>query len=101
MKELVAWVFGAGLFLNAALFVPQAVRLWRTRRAEGVSLWTFAGFNALQITGVLQGYFQHDLALMIGMAASLLTCGSVTLLAGRYHLVARGVKPAVSQSNRV
>lgn len=87
MKAIIAWVFGAGLFLNAALFVPQALRLWRTQRAEGVSLSTFAGFNALQITGVLQGYFQRDLALMIGMAASLLTCGSVTLLAARYQLV--------------
>lgn len=89
MKEAVAWVFGAGMFLNAGFFVPQALHLWRTRRVQGVSLLTFAGFNVLQITGALQGYFQHDLALMMGMCASLITCGAVTCLAARYRLAAR------------
>ena len=32
----------------------------------------------------LHGYFQHDYALMVGMLASLVTCGSVTVLAMRY-----------------
>jgi hypothetical protein len=38
----------------------------------------------LQAVGALHGYFEHDYALMIGMLASLLTCGSVTVLAARY-----------------
>lgn len=84
MKEVVAFIFGLGMMLNAALFVPQAVHLWRTRTAEGVSLLSFAGFNSLQAIGALHGYFEHDYALMIGMLASLMTCGSVTILAVRY-----------------
>ena len=84
MKETVAYVFGLAMVLNAALFVPQALHLWRTKTAQGVSVLSFAGFNALQAIGALHGYFQHDRALMYGMLASLATCGSVTLLAAHY-----------------
>ena len=84
MKDIVAVIFGFAMAINAALFVPQAVRLWKTKNAEGVSIFAFAGFNALQLVGALHGYFQGDRALMLGMLASLITCGSVTLLAARY-----------------
>jgi MtN3 and saliva related transmembrane protein len=85
VKEAVAFIFGLGMVLNAALFVPQALHLWRTKTAEGISILSFAGFNTLQAIGALHGYFQHDRALLIGMLASLVTCGSVTVLAARYH----------------
>ncbi len=84
MKSIVAIVFGFGMLINACLFVPQAWQLWKAKRAEGVSVLSFAGFNTLQLIGVVHGYFQQDTALMLGMLASLLTCGSVTLLAVRY-----------------
>ena len=80
MKELVAWAFGLGMGLNALLFVPQALSIWRTKQAEGVSLITFGGFNALQALGILHGALQHDWSLTFGMAVSLVTCGSVTVL---------------------
>jgi len=84
VKNLVAVVFGFGMLINACLFVPQAWHLWKAKRAEGVSVLSFAGFNTLQLIGAVHGYFQQDTALMLGMLASLLTCGSVTLLAARY-----------------
>lgn len=84
MKSVVAIVFGFAMLINACLFVPQAWHLWKTKSAQGVSVLSFAGFNTLQLVGVLHGYFQRDYALMMGMLASLLTCGSVTLLAARY-----------------
>jgi MtN3 and saliva related transmembrane protein len=85
VKETVALIFGLGMLLNAALFVPQALHIWRTKTAKGISILSFAGFNTLQAIGALHGYFQHDRALMIGMLASLATCGSVTLLAIRFR----------------
>lgn len=84
MKDSVAIVFGFAMLINACLFVPQAWHLWKTKSAQGVSILSFAGFNALQLVGVVHGYFQRDYALMTGMLASLLTCGSVTLLAAYY-----------------
>ncbi len=84
MRETVALIFGLGMVLNAALFVPQAVHLWRTKTAQGGSVLSFAGFNTLQAVGALHGYFERDFALMVGMLASLATCGSVTGLAVWY-----------------
>ncbi len=85
MKNLVALVFGFGMALNALLFVPQALAIWRSKHAKDVSLLTFGGFNALQAVGVLHGCLQHDWPLAAGMAVSLATCGSVTLLALIYR----------------
>jgi MtN3 and saliva related transmembrane protein len=80
VKETVAWLFGFGMGLNALLFLPQAVSIWRTKRAEGVSLVTFGGFNVLQSLGLLHGALERDWSLALGMAVSLCSCGSVTIL---------------------
>jgi MtN3 and saliva related transmembrane protein len=85
MKELVAVIFGLGLGCNALLFVPQVLALWRKKSDEGISLVTFGGFSVLQVVGVVHGLFQHDLSLILGMAASLMTCGSVTALTILYR----------------
>jgi MtN3 and saliva related transmembrane protein len=89
MKLIVAWVFGFALMGNAALFVPQALAIWRKKSGEGISLITFAGFNLLQVIAIVQGVYQHDLALILGMIASLITCGAVTVLTLKYRLVRR------------
>ena len=86
MKENVALIFGLGLGCNALLFVPQIVAVWRKKTDEGVSLVTFGGFSILQAIGIVHGLYQHDLSLILGMAASLLTCGSVTFLTLYYRL---------------
>lgn len=86
MKEIVAVIFGLGLGCNAALFVPQVLAVWRKKTDEGVSLITFGGFSVLQVVGVVHGAYQHDLSLILGMAASLLTCGSVTALTLFYRV---------------
>ena len=80
MKEFVAVVFGLGLLGNALLFVPQAIAVWRKKSDEGISLVTFGGFSVLQAIGIVHGLYQRDPSLTMGMAASLLTCGTVTLL---------------------
>ncbi len=80
IKEIVAFIFGFGLMINAALFVPQIVKILRDKSSEGVSFLTFGGFSVLQMTGILHGYLQGDKAIMFGMIASFLTCGSVAIL---------------------
>jgi MtN3 and saliva related transmembrane protein len=80
MKQIVAVVFGLGLIGNALLFVPQVLAVWRKKSDEGISLVTFGGFNVLQAIAIVHGVYQHDIALIQGMAASLLTCGAVTFL---------------------
>ena len=80
MKEIVAVIFGLGLLCNALLFVPQALAVWRQKSDEGVSLITFGGFSLLQAIGIVHGVYQGDVSLILGMSASLLSCGTVTTL---------------------
>jgi MtN3 and saliva related transmembrane protein len=86
MREIITWIFGLGLVGNALLFIPQAIALWRKKTDEGVSLVTFAGFSLLQIVSVVHGLYEGDRAMVIGMGASLLTCGTVTLLTVYYRI---------------
>ena len=86
MKQVVAIIFGLGLGCNALLFVPQIVAVWRKKTDEGISLITFGGFSILQAIGIIHGFYQQDLSLTLGMAASLLTCGTVTALTIYYRL---------------
>jgi MtN3 and saliva related transmembrane protein len=85
-KEIVALIFGLGLGFNALLFVPQVAAVWRKKSDEGISLITFGGFSVLQAIGIVHGAYQHDWSLLLGMAASLLTCGSVTALTVFYRV---------------
>ena len=78
MKGIVAYIFGLGLMVNAGLFIPQAIKIIKTKSAKEVSLITFAGFNIFQITGILHGIYQNDPYLLTGMIASFLACGAVT-----------------------
>ncbi len=86
MKQIVAIIFGLGLGCNALLFVPQVIALWRKKTDEGISLITFGGFSILQAIGIVHGLYQQDLSLTLGMAASLLTCGTVTFLTLYYRM---------------
>jgi MtN3 and saliva related transmembrane protein len=86
MKQIVAIIFGLGLGGNALLFVPQIVAVWRKKTDEGISLITFGGFSILQAIGIVHGLYQQDLSLTLGMAASLLTCGTVTTLTIFYRM---------------
>ncbi len=85
MKEIIGIIFGLGLVANGALFVVQAVKIVKSRSAKGVSTFTFAGFNVLQVTGILHGIFQKDIYLLSGMVASFLACGTVTVLSIIYR----------------
>lgn len=91
MKDIVALVFGLGLMGNAALFVPQALAVWRKKSDEGISLITFAGFNLLQAIAIVHGVYQQDRSLIVGMVASLITCGAVTCLTLFFRMKRRRV----------
>ena len=93
MKDFIAILFGFGLLGNAALFVPQAIALYRKKSAEGSSLLTFAGFNLLQIIAIIHGIYQHDTSLILGMIASLITCGAVTTLTLYYRAKSTSTQP--------
>lgn len=80
LKDLVEFIFGFGLFLNAGLFIPQIISLYKAKSSKGISLLMFLGFNFIQLSTILHAYYQSDYLLMIGYILSLLSCGMVTSL---------------------
>lgn len=85
MEQTVTFFFGLGFVFNASLFIPQALRIIKTKSAKNISLITFAGFNFIQLNSALYGYYQNDLILMYGNLISFIACGTVTLLAIYYR----------------
>lgn len=85
MREVVTFFFGLGFVFNASLFIPQAIRIIRTKSANNISLITFIGFNIIQLNSVIYGYYQNDLILMYGSLISFVACGTVTGLAIYYR----------------
>ena len=85
VKEFIEILFSLSLFINAALFIPQAIRILKTKGAQNVSLITFAGLNLMQIPLILHGYIHGDYLLMWGVSLAFFTCGSVTFLTILYR----------------
>ncbi|MDR3186887.1 MAG: hypothetical protein LBT63_00430 [Holosporaceae bacterium] len=73
-------MFGVGMFVNAALFIPQAVKIYRTREVGDLSILMFVGFNVVQIFSILHGYIHRDFILMAGFLLSLIFSGTITVL---------------------
>ena len=84
-RYLIEMFFSLGLFINAGLFVPQAIQLYRTKDSKAFSLLTFGGFNLIQIFTVLHGFLQKDYVLAVGFCMSILTCGTVTVMIWVYR----------------
>lgn len=78
-------IFGISLFINASLFIPQAMRILKTKTTKGFSLITFIGFCLTQLAAILYGYINHDYILMFGYILALICCGFVTILIFTYH----------------
>ncbi|MFN7096045.1 MAG: SemiSWEET family sugar transporter [Gammaproteobacteria bacterium] len=87
--HFIDFVFGAGLFINALLFVPQAIRIYKCKESKDLSLITFVGFCLIQLSAIIYGFLHHDYILMYGYMFSLFTCGVVTVLGIYYRLSKR------------
>lgn len=84
IRNVIEFIFAAALFLNAVLFIPQALKIYTEKSARSVSLITFLGFLIIQVAIVSHALLVHDYLLMGGYVLSLVTCGSVVALAFFY-----------------
>ena len=80
MKFYTDIFFMAGAFLNATLFIPQILLLYKTKQTNNLSLSMFLGFNMIQLATLLHGYMSDDPMLTFGYTLSFITCGCVTVL---------------------
>ncbi len=77
LHNLVESGFVLGLFINAALFIPQMMRIIANKDAKEVSFITFFGFWIIQLATVLHGLIRKDYILALGTIPSMLTCAGV------------------------
>lgn len=85
MFFFIEFFFSIALFVNAFLFIPQAIKIWQDKSAKGVSLVTFVGFLIIQFAVLLHGLINKDYLLVLGYLLSMFTCGAVIYLAIKYR----------------
>jgi signal transduction histidine kinase/uncharacterized protein with PQ loop repeat len=85
VQKVIEFAFSSALFVNALIFIPQAIKIFKEKSAEGVSVLTFFGFLLIQIAIIGHGLIHNDKLLIWGYVLSVITCGSVVLLALYYR----------------
>lgn len=66
--------------LTTFSFVPQVVKIWRTRRAEDISLPAFSIFATGVFLWLVYGILRRDLPLILANAVTFLLAASVLIL---------------------
>lgn len=97
-RYFVDFFFALGLFINAILFIPQIIRLWRFKDPTGVSFITFAGFDAIQLFTIFHGMLVRDDLLTYGTFLSLITNTIVVLQIIYYRIQNKNSAISVLQS---
>lgn len=89
MGHLSSWIlelaFGAALFFNAILFLPQAWSIFKHKKSEEISLLTFGGFWLTQLLTVIHAGIKNDFVLFWGYVFAMITCGCVILLTVKFR----------------
>ncbi len=85
VHTVIHWLAGAGALANAFLFIPQIIKLMRSRSAEGVSISMYAGFLLLQLVTGADLLFHRVWTLAFGMAASTVATSTIILLCLKYR----------------
>jgi len=86
MENIIEISFSLGLFINAVLFIPQIMRIVKSKSAKEISFITFFGFWLIQLSTVLHGVLKKDYLLTYGTILSMITCGYVVWLIMYYRL---------------
>ena len=77
--SVLAWLVSVVGIATGAAYIPQAVRIWKRRSSNDVSILTYLFFLAGQVIYLVYGVRIHQWPLIIGMAANL--AGSIAVIA--------------------
>ncbi|MBN1684435.1 MAG: hypothetical protein JW855_03240 [Gammaproteobacteria bacterium] len=80
MINFIQIAFFISLLFGALLFLPQIIRLARTKNSEGVSLITFLGFTLIQLLVIIHGFYYQDSLLILGTFLRFLSCAILIYL---------------------
>lgn len=85
ITKIIELIFISALFINALLFVPQAIKIYQKKHSEDISLVTFIGFFLIQVSIILYGFIKQDYLLTFGYLLSAIACVTVIVLALFYR----------------
>ncbi len=77
--SILAWLVSAVGIGTGAAYVPQAVRIWKRRSSDDVSVVTYLVFLGGQLVYFVYGLRIRQVPLIVGMAANIV--GSVAVIA--------------------
>jgi MtN3 and saliva related transmembrane protein len=75
----------AAATLTTGCFVPQVVRLWRTRNAEGISLVTFSAFSVGVTLWLGYGLILSAWPIILSNAITLVLALAIIVLTVRFR----------------
>lgn len=75
----------AAATLTTGSFVPQVVRLWRTRNSEGISLVTFTVFGAGLVLWLTYGIILHAWPIIIANTITIVLALAIVVLTLRFR----------------
>jgi len=84
---LAGLVSAVGIATGAA-YVPQAVRIWKRRSSEDVSVLTYLLFLGGQVVYLVYGIRIRQVPLILGMAANM--AGNIAVIASALRFRTRG-----------
>lgn len=82
--ELASLVGFAAGFLTTIAFVPQVLKIWRSKSAQDVSLVTFLAFTAGVALWLVFGILQEELPIVVWNAVTLVLAGAILAMKLRF-----------------
>lgn len=84
MLEPVTWLGLAAGVLTTVSFVPQLLKVWRTRSADDISTGMFVLFCTGLVLWLTYGVLIHDLAIIVANVVTLVLAGAILALKLKY-----------------
>ena len=83
--KLVDLLGAAAATLTTGCFIPQVVRLWRTRNAEGISLVTFSAFSVGVVLWLAYGVIMEAWPIILSNMITLFLTFAIVVLTVRFR----------------
>jgi MtN3 and saliva related transmembrane protein len=83
--SLLAWLVSVVGVATGAAYIPQALRIWKRRSSDDVSILTYLLFLGGQIVYLVYGIRIRQWPLIIGMSANIVGSVAVILSAVRFR----------------
>ena len=96
--SLLGWLVSVVGVATGAAYVPQALRIWKRRSSDDVSILTYLLFLGGQIVYLVYGIRIRQWPLIIGMSANIVGSVAVIVSALRFRAATISARPQSSST---